>query len=117
MDVYRIGVTIGLTNNMSSVLAVIGRDVLGLNTKVSDVEKNFNGWAKAIGSVAGIIGGTASSAASSSSPNTATSSWTSKTSCNGAALPWLRRRGFRPSILTMSPARSRRQRSPNTSRP
>lgn len=59
MEVYKIGVAIGLVNNMSSVLAVIGRDVLGLNVKVKDVERAFGKWAGAIGSVAGILGGTA----------------------------------------------------------
>lgn len=57
MEVYKIGVAIGLTNNVSSVLAIIGRDLLGLGVKIKDVEGNFKGWTKAIGGVAGILGG------------------------------------------------------------
>ena len=59
MEAYKIMVSIGLANGMSPILAVIGRDVLGLNTKVQDVEKSFGRWGLAAGGVAGILGGSA----------------------------------------------------------
>src|SRR5258705_13333130 len=57
MDSYRIGVSIALANGVSPVLAVIGRDMLGLKTKISDIERNFGGWAKALIGVGGILAG------------------------------------------------------------
>jgi hypothetical protein len=58
-DIYRIAVTIALTNGMSSVLAIIGRDVMGLNTKVKDIEKGFGRWGLAIGGAEAVLGGAA----------------------------------------------------------
>lgn len=59
MDVYKIAVKIALTNGMSPILAIISRDLLGVHSKVKDIEKNFGGWAKAIGGTAAIMGGVA----------------------------------------------------------
>jgi hypothetical protein len=56
-DIYKIGVSIALHNGISPALAIIGRDLLGLKTKIGDIEKSFGGWARAIGGVAGIMAG------------------------------------------------------------
>jgi hypothetical protein len=58
-EVYKIGVSIALANGVSSVLAIIGRDLLGLNTSIAKVEKSFGRWGLAIGGVAAILGGSA----------------------------------------------------------
>jgi hypothetical protein len=57
MDQYRIGVSIVLANGVSPVLAVIGRDLLGLNAPINAITKNFKGWATALGAVGAIIVG------------------------------------------------------------
>jgi hypothetical protein len=59
MDNYRIGVSIALANGVSPVLAIIGRDLLGLAPTIKGIEKNFAGWATALGGVAAILGGSA----------------------------------------------------------
>ena len=59
MDIYKIGVRIALANGMSPVLAIIAKDLLGIHTKVSDIEKGFGRWGLAVGGVAGIMGGAA----------------------------------------------------------
>lgn len=59
MNPYKIAVNIALTNGMSSVLAKLSKDLLGINTKVKDVEKNFAKWAYAVGGTAAIMGGAA----------------------------------------------------------
>jgi hypothetical protein len=56
-DAYRIGVAIVLANGVSPVLAIIGKDLLGLNTSVKAIEKNFGGWATALLGVGGILAG------------------------------------------------------------
>src|SRR5882724_9291546 len=58
-DPYRIGVSIALANGVSPVLAIIGRDLLGLNTSIRRIEGAFGGWVTALGGVAAILGGTA----------------------------------------------------------
>ncbi len=58
MDVYRIGVSIALANGVSPVLAIIGKDLLGLNTSIKGIEQNFGGWAKALVGVGAILTGT-----------------------------------------------------------
>ncbi len=57
VDVYRIGVSIALANGVSPVLAIIGRDLLGLGSTIRGIENNFKGWATALGGVAAILGG------------------------------------------------------------
>jgi hypothetical protein len=57
MDAYKIGVSIALQNNVSAGLAIIGRDLLKLNSTVKDVERSFGKWATAIGGVAGVLVG------------------------------------------------------------
>ena len=57
MDVYRIAVSIALSNGVSPVLAIIGRDLLGLKTSIGQVEQGFSKWATAIGGVAAVLGG------------------------------------------------------------
>ncbi|SHG91952.1 hypothetical protein [Bradyrhizobium erythrophlei] len=56
-DAYKIGVSIVLANGMSSVLAVIGKDLLGLKTSVGEVEKGFGKWGTAIAGVGLMLGG------------------------------------------------------------
>jgi hypothetical protein len=58
-DVYRIGVTLALANGVSPILAIIGRDLLGLNTSIKKVEGNFKAWGVAVGGVAAVLGGSA----------------------------------------------------------
>ncbi|MCQ8279861.1 hypothetical protein NFI95_15560 [Acetobacteraceae bacterium KSS8] len=41
-DVYRIGVAIGMTDNASQVLQALGRNLLGLNLKIKDIEGGLN---------------------------------------------------------------------------
>lgn len=57
MDQYRIGVTIALANGVSPVLAIIGKDMLGLHATTSKVEQNFAGWSKALIGVGAILAG------------------------------------------------------------
>lgn len=57
MDAYRIGVSIVMANGVSPVLAVIGRDLLGLNTNVSKIQSNFAGWSTALIGVGSILTG------------------------------------------------------------
>jgi hypothetical protein len=59
VDAYKIGVSIALANGVSPILAIIGRDLVGLNTSIAKIEKGFSGWAVAIGGVAAILGGSA----------------------------------------------------------
>ncbi len=56
MDVYKIGVSIALANGMSPVLAIIGRDLLGIKTKIGDVEGGMTRWKTAAIGVAAIMG-------------------------------------------------------------
>lgn len=57
MDSYRIGVSILLANGVSPVLAVIGKDLLGLKTSIGAIERDFAGWGTAIAGVGLILGG------------------------------------------------------------
>jgi hypothetical protein len=57
VDAYRIGVSIVLANGVSPVLAIIGKDLLGLNTSVRAIENNFGGWTTALIGVGGILAG------------------------------------------------------------
>lgn len=56
MDVYKIAVSIGLANKVSPVLAIISRDLLGVKTKVADIEQQFGRWKLAVGGVAAAMG-------------------------------------------------------------
>jgi hypothetical protein len=56
-DIYKIGVSIALANGMSPVLSVIARELLGINSTVKDIEKNFSRWALAAGGAAGFLAG------------------------------------------------------------
>jgi hypothetical protein len=58
MDVYRIGVSIVLANGVSPILAIIGKDLLGLHTSTQAIQKNFGGWTAALVGVGGMLGGT-----------------------------------------------------------
>jgi hypothetical protein len=58
-DVYRIGVSIALANGVSPILAIIGRDMLGLHTSVGRIEAGFGRWSTAIGGAAAALGSTA----------------------------------------------------------
>jgi hypothetical protein len=57
MDVYKIGVSIALSNGVSPILAIIGKDLVGLNTSIKKIEQNFGGWAIAIGAVGALLAG------------------------------------------------------------
>lgn len=56
-DVYRIGVSIGLVNNVSSVLAIISRDLLGLQAPLGQITKGFEAWKPALLGVVGVLAG------------------------------------------------------------
>jgi hypothetical protein len=56
-DNYRVGVSIALANGISPVLAIIGRDMLGLQTSIRQIERNFRGWAGAIAGVGSVLAG------------------------------------------------------------
>lgn len=57
MDAYKVGVSIVLANGVSPVLAIIGRDLLGVNTHVGAIEKNFGKWSIALAGVGAMLGG------------------------------------------------------------
>ena len=57
MDAYRIGVSIVMANGVSPVLAVIGRDLMGLHTNVNAIQSNFQGWSAALIGVGAILTG------------------------------------------------------------
>ncbi|UPT97257.1 hypothetical protein J4G48_0003480 [Bradyrhizobium barranii subsp. apii] len=57
MDAYRIGVSIALSNGVSPVLAVITRDLLGVQAPINQITKAFEKWKPALlGAVAVIAG-------------------------------------------------------------
>lgn len=58
-EVYRIGVNIAMASNGSALLGVLGRDLLGVNTKVGELEKGFSRLKLAIGGALAIAGGVA----------------------------------------------------------
>jgi hypothetical protein len=58
-DIYKVGIAIALTNNVSAVLAVISRDLLGVNAKASQLQGTFNRVKLAALGAAGVIGGVA----------------------------------------------------------
>ncbi|MGN6536408.1 MAG: hypothetical protein ACTHKQ_11855 [Mesorhizobium sp.] len=59
MDVWKIGVTMSLTNAVSPVIAVIVSDLLGLKGNVKDVEGEFRSWQPAIAGAIAALTGTA----------------------------------------------------------
>lgn len=58
-EVYRIGVNIAMASNGSALLGVLGRDLLGIHSKVGDLEKGFSRLKLAIGGAVAIAGGLA----------------------------------------------------------
>jgi hypothetical protein len=58
-DVYRIGVTIALTNSMSSVLAIISKDLLGINASIGTIAKGFASWKPALIGASELLAGAA----------------------------------------------------------
>src|SRR6266403_594959 len=57
MDQYRIGVSIALANGISPVLAIVSRDLLGVQGSISKITKGFEAWKPALlGAVAVIAG-------------------------------------------------------------
>jgi hypothetical protein len=59
LDQYRIGVSIVLANGVSPVLAIIGRDLLGIRASVNDLTKGFAAWNSRLVGVASLLGGAA----------------------------------------------------------
>jgi hypothetical protein len=57
VDVYRIGVSLVMTHNVTQALALIGPQLLGMHTTVQGINQNFAGWATALGGVAGVLAG------------------------------------------------------------
>jgi hypothetical protein len=58
-NVYRIGVSIAMTNGVSPVLGVIAREVLGLHAGVGKLEAGFSRLKLAIGGALAVAGGVA----------------------------------------------------------
>lgn len=58
-DVYKIAVKIGMTNNISSTLKVIQRDILGLSKAVDLTQGKFNRLKLMVGGAAMVFGGLA----------------------------------------------------------
>jgi hypothetical protein len=54
-DIYKVSVAMVLQNGVSPMLAVIGRDLMGLHTKIKGVEEGFGGWASRLKAVAGVL--------------------------------------------------------------
>lgn len=59
IDVFKIGVAIGMTNNVSQTLHVIQKDLFGLNKTVDLASKKFNLMKLAAVGAMGVIGGAA----------------------------------------------------------
>ena len=59
LDIFKIGVRIGMTNNVSSVLGVIQKDLFGLNKSVDLTKGKFNAMKLAAVGAMGVIAGAA----------------------------------------------------------
>ena len=59
IDAYKIGVSIAMTNGVSSVLGVIAKDVMGLHGHVRELEAGFGRVRVAMLGAAGVMGGAA----------------------------------------------------------
>ncbi len=59
LEVFKIGVEIAAHNNVSSVLGIISRDVMGLHGKVGETEAAIKRLGLAMASIGGIMGGAA----------------------------------------------------------
>lgn len=57
MEAYRIGVKIAMSNGMSPVLALISRELLGINMSVKKIESGLGRWKVAMAGAAAAIGG------------------------------------------------------------
>lgn len=55
-DVYKIGVEIALTGTIIQGLELVAAKLVGINTKVKDVEGGFTRWGLAVGGAAALIG-------------------------------------------------------------
>lgn len=55
-DVYKIGVEIALTGTIIQGLEVVAAKLVGINTKVKDVEGGLSRWGTAVGGAAALIG-------------------------------------------------------------
>lgn len=58
-DVYKIGISIAATNNVSGVLNVIGKDVLGLHHQIGNLQGGFNRLHLAAAGLGGVLAGSA----------------------------------------------------------
>jgi hypothetical protein len=56
-EIYKIGVAIALTNQMSPALNMIATQLLGIHSKIGQIEKGFGRWAVAIGGAAAVMAG------------------------------------------------------------
>jgi Phage tail lysozyme len=56
-EAYKVGVKLAMTSNAPEMLAVISKSLLGINTKVTDLTKNFGTLGKAIGGALGVFAG------------------------------------------------------------
>ena len=56
-DIYRVGIEIALVGTVMQGLEAISSKLLGINTKVHEVEGGFKRWALAVGGVASLMAG------------------------------------------------------------
>ena len=56
-DVYKVAIAMTLQNGVSPMLGVIGRDLLGLHSKIKGIEEGFGGWATRLKGVVGVLAG------------------------------------------------------------
>jgi hypothetical protein len=57
VDSYRIGVSIALANGVSPVLAIIARDMLGIQGQIKSITAGFEKWKPALLAAVGVIAG------------------------------------------------------------
>lgn len=55
-DVYQVGVKLALSSNHAGVLGALSSSLLGVNTKIKDIEKGFAAWRTPLLGVAGLLG-------------------------------------------------------------
>ncbi len=59
IEAYKIGVALTMTSNAPALLKTLTSHLLGVNVKVSELEKNFGKLSKALGGGLAIAGGSA----------------------------------------------------------
>src|SRR5437899_4359914 len=55
-DVYQVGVKLALSSNHAGVLGALSSSLLGVNTKIKDIEKGFAAWRAPLLGVGALLG-------------------------------------------------------------